>query len=153
MPKGHKKPRAPVRGSQEAGSWTLQLSGVHGAGRFLHIAAPDHANLMQMSDEGKRIYVITDRSGHHTAVMLTKAPQTPGSHQMVTVARFLAGEMHDGRKLHYKDGNPFNLHRDNLETEIKATSERHPINWEKAVAGRAVFLSLVQSHSEHPLTA
>ncbi|WP_225198009.1 hypothetical protein [Gluconobacter oxydans] len=109
--------------------------------------------MMRMSDEGKSIYVITDRRGHPTVVLLTKAPQTSGSHQLVTVGRFIAGEMHDGRRLRYKDHNPFNLHRDNLETEVKSTGKRFPINWEKAVAGREAFLALVQPHNDAPATA
>lgn len=146
--KGPYKPRQPTRGTLKGDHLEISLSGVHGLGNSLGIAKEDHQDLMRMSDEGKRIYVVTNRSEQPTVVMTTKAPPTPGSHQTVTVARFIAGEMHGGRKLRYKDGNPFNLHRDNLETEVKATGERFPIDWNKSVAGRSAFLSLVQPHNE-----
>lgn len=154
IPKGPRKPRQPARGTLKGdgnGSpdhWEIPLRGGHGSGHSLRIAQEDHEDIMKMSEDGKRIYVVVDRTGHPTVVVTTKAPPTPGNHQTITLARFLAGEMHGGRRLRHKDGNPFNLHRDNLETEVKATGERFPIDWDKAAAGREAFLSLVQPHNE-----
>jgi len=144
--KGPRKPRQSVTGHRNGAGWSVPLKGVHARGRSLRIAIEDHSDIMKMSDIGKRIYVVTPQgSDRPTVVMRTDAPQTSGAHQTVTVARFLAGEMHGGRKLHYKDGNPFNLCRTNLETEVLATGERFPIDWNKAVAGRERFLAIAHS--------
>lgn len=142
IPKGPRKPRQPARGTLKGDHYEIPLRGVHGAGNSLRIAREDHADTMRMSDEGKRIYVVVNGADDPTVRL------GPDSIQRITLARFLAGEMHRGRRLRHKDGNPFNLHRDNLETEVKATGERFPIDWDKAVAGREAFLSLVQPHNE-----
>lgn len=109
----------------------------------------DMGFVMNMSEAGKRLCVVPDGKG--ALYICVNGPKTQAwagstnpSHND-TLARLLLGETHTGRRIRFKDHNPFNLCRDNIEIEVKTTQERFPVDWAKAEERRAELLDRAES--------
>lgn len=107
---------------------------------------------MSMSEDGKRLHVVNVGNGSvYVYVGGPKAQAWADStnpEHLVTLSRLLLGETHTGRRIRFKDYNTFNLCRDNMETEVKATKERFPIDWTKAEERRAIQLGRAEKAIE-----
>lgn len=108
---------------------------------------------MSMSEDGKRLCVVLDgdRTNPSVCVGGPKAQawaESANPAHLVTLSRLLLGETHTGRRIRFKDHNPFNLCRDNMEIEVKATKERFQIDWTKAEERRAIQLDRAEKATE-----
>lgn len=154
VPHGPMKPHAPSKTHiLDNGTAQLSLSGRHGSGKHLLVNTDDIPDLMRFTDNGTRLHVVCD--GRGKPYVRIKGPKSQAwarstnPDHLITAARFLVGETNGSRKIKFKDHNPFNLTRDNLEVEVPAKDEVFPINWEKAVAARQTKMaSLPALHSE-----
>lgn len=129
----------------------LPMSGTHGQGHMLVLSADDVTDVLAISDNGKKLYVVPGgadgvnvRFRDETCTIWSKHN---GAQPLASVVRFLASETHGGRVIRHKDGNPFNLTRENLEIEVKAKKSRHPIDWDKAVSERRHWLGLTKQEA------
>lgn len=150
---GPRKPRkTPSPVPLGIGQVGLPLSGTHGQGHMLVLSAEDVADVLAVSDNGKKLYVITRGGGTTVGVSFRDTTcfvwsKYNGKNPLATLERFLASETHGGRVIRHKDGNPFNLTRENLEIEVKAKKSRHPIDWDKAVSERKHRMGLAKQEA------
>lgn len=141
-PHGPHKPRkaSPVT-RMDNGVSLIGLTGRHGTGKQLRVSTADLPDLLAFTDNGTRLQVVMDGTGKHPTLRLNgpnaqRWQHSENTRDLVTVARFLVGETHGGRRIRCKDHDPFNLTRDNLEVLVPAIEETFPIDWEKAVTDR-----------------
>lgn len=132
----------------------IALTGTHGTGKTLRVSTKDLADLMTFTDSGTRLSVIVN--GNNQPILCTNGPnakawkRSTNPCDLVTVARFLTGETHGGRRIRFKDRNSFNLTRDNLEVLVPAIEQTFSIDWEKAVAARqAKMQSCLERRTYH----
>ncbi|MBM3099092.1 hypothetical protein JRX38_13920 [Gluconobacter cerinus] len=147
--KGPHKPRQPTRGTLKGDHWEIPLRGVHGEGKVLKVDPEDYELLMEMSENGTRLYVVPDSSqgltlrigGKDAALFADKG----NPHHLLPVTRFLTGERHGGLVLRHINHDPMDCRRTNLIHEVKAKKTRHPIDWEKAQRKREERMEMVRA--------
>ncbi|MFT8307760.1 hypothetical protein [Acetobacter malorum] len=151
-PHGPRKPRkdSPVT-PMDNGVSLIGLTGRHGTDKHLRVSTADLPDLLVFTDNGRRLHVVNNGAGHIKIQIggpnAQRWRQSENTRDLVTVARFLVGETHGGRRICCKDHNPFNLTRDNLEVLVRAKEETFTIDWEKAVAARQAKMKACQSHA------
>ena len=140
-PQGPKKPHTPSKTiALDNGTTKVSLQGRYGNGKHLLVSSQDLPDLLSFSDNGTRLHVVNNGTGrpyvsiHGHKAQAWKHSSNP--RDLLTVARYLVGETHRGRRITFKDHNPFNLTRDNLEVLVPAIEQTFTIDWEKAEAAR-----------------
>jgi len=155
--RGPRKPPSPAQRTQHGEIVELALRGVHGVGKVLRLSQKDAVFILNASDDGRNLYVVPHGAGRVPMVTISGlfaqafAGSSNPSHN-VTVARLLLGETHGGRTVQFLDHDTFNLCRGNLVTEVRATKQRFPIDWQKAEARRTelsepAFAALSEKHA------
>jgi len=155
--RGPRKPPTPAQRTQHGEIVEVALRGVHGAGKVLHLSQEDAEFVLTASDDGRNLYVVPKGAARVPMVTISGlfaqafAGGSNPSHN-VTVARLILGETHGGRTVQFLDHDTFNLCRSNLATEIRATKQRFPIDWQTAEACRAelskpAFAALTEKHA------
>lgn len=149
--KGPHKPRQPTRGTLKGDHWEIPLRGVHGDGKILKVDPEDYELLMEMSDEGKSLYVIVSGGNLALPTVCIGGPKatnftgTSNPYTLLPVTRFLAGERNRGLVLRHINHDPMDCRRANLIHEVKAKQTRHAIDWEKAQRKREERMEAVRA--------
>lgn len=147
--KGPHKPRQSTKGTLKGDHWEIPLRGVHGDGKILKVDPEDHDLLMEMSENGKRLYVVPDASQCLTVRLQGKSAacfaDNSNPEHCLPVTRFLTGERHGGLVLRHVNHDPMDCRRANLIHEVKAKQTRHPIDWEKAQRKREERMEAVRA--------
>ncbi|WP_252348655.1 hypothetical protein [Gluconobacter sp. P5B12] len=147
--KGPYKPRQPTRGTLKGDYWEIPLRGVHGEGKVLKVNPEDYELLMEMSENGTRLYVVPDASGCLTVRLRGQSAacfaDNSNPDHCLPVTRFLTGERHGGLVLRHINHDPMDCRRANLIHEVKAKKTRHPIDWEKAQRKREERMEVVRA--------
>jgi len=149
--------KTPARCTQHDGIIDIALCGAHGTGNSLRLSNEDSAFILKASDDGRSLYVVPFGPRHTPKVIISGvfAQVFAGSgnpKHNISVARALLGEMLIGHTVRFLDGDPFNLCRDNLALELRATKQQFPIDWQKAEARRTelsepAFAALTEKHA------
>lgn len=140
-PQGPKKPHTPSKTiALDNGTTKVSLQGRHGTGKHLLVSTQDLPDLLSFSDNGTHLHVVNNGTGRpYVRINGPKAQawkHSSNPSDLLTVARFLVGETHGGRRITFKDHNPFNCTRDNLEVLVPAIEQTFTIDWGKAEAAR-----------------
>lgn len=156
--RGPLKPRQPAKVSPaERGEIAISLSGTHGQGKSARISRDDALDVLAFTESGKRLHVVESSPGASPIVRISGPAaqawaKSPNPKHSITLARFLVGETHAGRRVRFKDHDPFNLTRDNLVIEVPALTRQassseafFPIDWDKAEAARKAKMATAVS--------
>lgn len=118
----------------------IPLTGKYGTGKYLRVSTIDLPDLLDFTENGKRLFAVNAGNGYiKIQIKGAKAQawaRSKNPNHLITAARFLIGESNHGRRVHFKDGNSFNLTRSNIEVEIPAIKKTFPIDWGKAITSR-----------------
>lgn len=140
--RGPAQPRQACYPTRHVDHVSIPLTGAHGHGHRLELDTDDAEITLAMSEEGRKLYVVQngDKTAETVKIGGSCAQAFAGStnpQHNITVARLLLGETHKGRRVRFRDRNPFNMRRDNLYLEVNATGTHHDIDWSKAEQRRA----------------
>lgn len=113
----------------------VPLAGVHGFGKTLQLDRADWNRVAASFDQGRRINVVQNGRKDGLTVYL-EGPQaaawagtTANPRHLVTLARFVTSNRHQGQLVRVRNFDPFDLRRANLELEVRATRQRRPVDW------------------------
>ncbi|MEJ5117219.1 hypothetical protein WH158_07285 [Gluconobacter cerinus] len=148
VPRGPYSPRTETRGTCKGDYWEIPLTGNHGEGEVLLVSSSAHPSLMEISDNGTKLYVGAELD------ICIKGPKAAAfadswntDHQL-TVTRFITGTLHRGLAVCHINHNRLDNRDGNLIHEVKAKKTRHPINWEDAEYKREKRMEVVRGMSK-----